>query len=158
MASQRKKPDPQSTFYTWEEIIEHDKKSSVWIVIKGKVYDLTNFIEKHPGGDIIMDGAGGDCTPMWESYHPLAIIKRGPIKKYFIGMVRDYHDFYSWDGKFYETVKERVEKAIPKELRRYDVRMYQKFFIIITAFVVTMYLYVTYCTWWSAIIFGIASS
>ena len=48
------------------------------IVIKGKVYDLTDFVEKHPGGDIIMDGAGGDCTPMWESYHPLAMAKKGP--------------------------------------------------------------------------------
>ena len=79
MRSKKLKTDPANTWYTWEEITLHDKKSSCWVVIHGKVYDLTAFVPKHPGGDIIMDGAGGDCTPMWESYHPLSIAKGGPI-------------------------------------------------------------------------------
>lgn len=83
-------------------------------MIKGKVYDLTDFLDLHPGGDIIMDGAGGDCTPMWESYHPLAMAKRGPHQKYWIGMVKDYYDFYSWEGEFYDEVKRRVEAKIPR--------------------------------------------
>ena len=61
---------------------------------------------------MIYDGAGGECTPMFESYHPLYLTKQGPPQKYYIGDVRDYHDFYSWDGKFYDKLKERVEKAI----------------------------------------------
>lgn len=105
-----------------------------------------------------MDGAGGDCTPMWESYHPLAMAKQGPFQKYWIGMVQDYHDFYSWDGKFYDVVKERVEKIVPHELRRYDNRMYVKFWVIIISFVYTMYLYIAYHTWWAAVIFALVSS
>jgi cytochrome b involved in lipid metabolism len=33
--------------YTWKEIRDPNKK---WIVINGYVYDLTNFLRKHPGG------------------------------------------------------------------------------------------------------------
>ena len=69
-------------YHTWEEIVEHDKRSDCWVVVHGKVYDLTNFVDRHPGGEIIYDGAGGDCTPMWESYHPLATVKAGPQEKY----------------------------------------------------------------------------
>lgn len=128
----RRNPNGYRDYYhTWEEIIEHDKRGDCWAVVHGKVYDLTNFVDIHPGGEIIYDGAGGDCTPMWESYHPLETAKAGVPEKYCIGYVRDYEDFYSWDGKFYDTVKERVEAAIPKKLRRYDERMYIKTAIIL---------------------------
>ena len=62
------------SIYTWDEIAEHDTDNSAWIVIHGKVYDVTEWIPKHPGGGIIYDGAGGDCTPHWESYHPLSLV------------------------------------------------------------------------------------
>lgn len=72
----------KNNHYTWEEIIEHDRRSDCWVVIHGKVYDLTNFVPVHPGGEIIYDGAGGDCTPMWESYHPLKLAKSKPPEKF----------------------------------------------------------------------------
>ena len=28
----------------------------------GKVYDVTQFVDEHPGGDIMLDGAGRDAT------------------------------------------------------------------------------------------------
>jgi hypothetical protein len=41
-----------------------------------KVYDVSNFVAKHPGGaDQIMLGAGRDITVMFDSYHPLDIHK-----------------------------------------------------------------------------------
>jgi len=62
--------------YSWLEIVRHDRPGDCWVVIHGKVYDLSNFV--HPGGPMIYDGCGGDCTPFWESYHPLELTKRGP--------------------------------------------------------------------------------
>lgn len=82
--------------FTWAEIIKHDKRNDCWAVINGKVYDLTKFINIHPGGDMILDGAGGECTPMWYSYHQSTTITNGPPAKYYIGDVQDYHDFYSY--------------------------------------------------------------
>ena len=71
----------RDNYYTWEEIIEHDRRSDWWVVIHGKVYELTDFVPRHPGGEIIYDGAGGDWTPMWESYHPLSVAKARPPEK-----------------------------------------------------------------------------
>lgn len=48
---------------TWDEIGTHDKKDDSWLVIKGKVYNVTNFMKKHPGGARIISSYGGqDAT------------------------------------------------------------------------------------------------
>ena len=75
---------------------------------------------------MIYDGCGGDCTSMWESYHSLSMVKKGPPQEFLIGSVRDYEDFYSWDGSFYSTLKERVEKAMPKSKRQNDWKLILK--------------------------------
>ena len=43
----------------------------------GHVYDLTNFLDKHPGGRTILEFTKneGDITATFESYHSLADIK-----------------------------------------------------------------------------------
>lgn len=147
----------KNNYFTWEEIVEHDKRSDCWVVVHGKVYDLTEFVPKHPGGEIIYDGAGGDCTPMWESYHPLKLAKSRPPEKYCIGYVRDYEDFYSWEGEFYDILKERVEAAIPRKLRRYDPRMYIKSAVILTLFFITGYFFFTRYDYVSTFFFAIVS-
>ena len=41
-----------------------------------QVYDVSGFIERHPGGvDQLMLGAGRDITSLFESYHDLNIYK-----------------------------------------------------------------------------------
>lgn len=41
------------------EVAKHNSKKSCWIVIDSKVYDVTAFLSKHPGGAaIILKQAG----------------------------------------------------------------------------------------------------
>jgi Cytochrome b5-like Heme/Steroid binding domain len=48
--------------YTLEEVAKHDKHDDCWIVVDGKVLDVTGFLEDHPGGEeIIQDVAGWCC-------------------------------------------------------------------------------------------------
>ncbi|XP_034474363.1 cytochrome b5 [Drosophila innubila] len=48
---------------TLEEVAHHDSFDDCWIVIYDRVYDVTEFLREHPGGDdIIMDHAGRDAT------------------------------------------------------------------------------------------------
>ena len=48
--------DPKD-FDDVEEIFEHVTKKSLWLLIAGKVYDVTNF--KHPGGQqLLISNAG----------------------------------------------------------------------------------------------------
>jgi cytochrome b involved in lipid metabolism len=49
--------------FTREEVAVHDKPDDVWVIIDGKVYDITAFVDEHPGGpDNILQNAGGDAT------------------------------------------------------------------------------------------------
>lgn len=59
-----------STF-TLAQVAEHDNTSSCWVIIRNKVYDVTDFIFNHPGGpQVIMDYAGQDATAAFVPIHP----------------------------------------------------------------------------------------
>ena len=53
--------------YTLAEVAKHNKKTDAWIVIDGKVADITEWIPKHPGGMVIMKGVGKDATALFTS-------------------------------------------------------------------------------------------
>lgn len=49
--------------YTQSQVAKHTSSKSCWVTYKGKVYDVTEFIQDHPGGDdLILDYAGKDVT------------------------------------------------------------------------------------------------
>ncbi|RKP13282.1 cytochrome b5 [Piptocephalis cylindrospora] len=50
------------------ELAGHTERSTgLWMAIHGKVYDVTNFIEEHPGGeDILFEQGGTDATEAFE--------------------------------------------------------------------------------------------
>ena len=53
----------QHRTYTWNEVEEHTKLDDRWIVIENKIYDVSRFQKKHPGGaKIIGHFAGQDAT------------------------------------------------------------------------------------------------
>ena len=52
-----------------EEIQKHNTVDDAWIALHGKVYDITLWVDKHPGGTIISQGLGKDSTELWESIH-----------------------------------------------------------------------------------------
>ena len=33
-----------------ELVEQHDRRSSCWVIISGQVYDVTQYVEQHPGG------------------------------------------------------------------------------------------------------------
>ena len=51
----------------FSDFVKHDKISDGWTVISNRVYNITNYIIKHPGGAIIANYLGKDCTKdfMW---------------------------------------------------------------------------------------------
>ena len=49
--------------FTWDEIKKHNTSDDCWIVANNYVYDATEFIKLHPGGqESIIRKAGTDCT------------------------------------------------------------------------------------------------
>uniref|UniRef100_A0A5B7BZD9 Cytochrome b5 heme-binding domain-containing protein n=1 Tax=Davidia involucrata TaxID=16924 RepID=A0A5B7BZD9_DAVIN len=51
-----------SKSYTQAEVSLHNKRTDCWIIIKEKVFDVTSYVEEHPGGDAILAHAGDDST------------------------------------------------------------------------------------------------
>lgn len=52
---------------TREECALHAKANDCWIVISGKVYDVTQYLDEHPGGgDLILAVGGKDATADFE--------------------------------------------------------------------------------------------
>lgn len=49
--------------YTLAEVAEHWMPTDCWVVVFDRVYDITDFLDDHPGGShIIMEHAGRDAT------------------------------------------------------------------------------------------------
>ena len=55
--------------YTTEEVQKHNIEGDAWVTYKNKVYDITNFIEHHPGGkDTILMAVGDSVDFYWNRY------------------------------------------------------------------------------------------
>lgn len=48
--------------YTLAELSTHNKETDCWLAINGNVYNVTQFINTHPGGKAILRGCGKDAT------------------------------------------------------------------------------------------------
>jgi len=57
------------------EVAKHNSKASCWVVLDGKVLDVTNFLADHPGGELaILTFAGKDATEEFNMIHPPDVI------------------------------------------------------------------------------------
>ncbi|XP_043509894.1 cytochrome b5 reductase 4 isoform X2 [Frieseomelitta varia] len=55
---------------TLSELASHNKKNDAWIAIRGIVFNVTRYMDFHPGGiDELMRGVGKDATKLFESVH-----------------------------------------------------------------------------------------
>ncbi|CAF0908594.1 unnamed protein product [Adineta steineri] len=55
---------------TLEELAKHNKKTDCWTAIAGNVYNISPYLDFHPGGvDEIMRGAGIDATTLFQEIH-----------------------------------------------------------------------------------------
>eukprot|EP00009_Paramoeba_aestuarina_P005392 CAMPEP_0201509360 /NCGR_PEP_ID=MMETSP0161_2-20130828/2435_1 /ASSEMBLY_ACC=CAM_ASM_000251 /TAXON_ID=180227 /ORGANISM="Neoparamoeba aestuarina, Strain SoJaBio B1-5/56/2" /LENGTH=127 /DNA_ID=CAMNT_0047904287 /DNA_START=62 /DNA_END=445 /DNA_ORIENTATION=- len=53
--------------YSIEEVAKHTSKDDCWFIIEGVVYDVTKFLDEHPGGDdVLIEVAGKDATTDFE--------------------------------------------------------------------------------------------
>ncbi|CAD8101256.1 unnamed protein product [Paramecium sonneborni] len=67
---QTRKNRPPFKNYTAEEVSKHNKPGDVWTVLNGKVYDISLYLDYHPGGvEKLMLGAGKDCTKLFNQFH-----------------------------------------------------------------------------------------
>lgn len=71
------------------DVAAHNSRSSCWVIVAGRAYDVTDFLDEHPGGArSILRFAGRDATAEYELLHPPGTIETLPQDKH-IGPVDD---------------------------------------------------------------------
>ena len=75
-----------------EQVARHHRKSDGWIIIGGLVFDVTSFVERHPGGPGIIRGyLGRDATKPFSlvSAHHTPSVRR-MLRSLLIGRLADH--------------------------------------------------------------------
>ena len=148
-----KRPSPKHAFenpeaiYTWQELAQHNTEESAWVSYEGRVFDITDFIDRHPGGrELILYSTGRDITDLFKSYHPFTSLPEKVLNKYQIGSLSTYeHPVYKPDSGFYKEACEAVKnyfeenKINSKDPLGMFYRMFPIYVVFFSAF------YVVYC-------------
>merc|ERR1711934_347741 len=67
IAGEERTMAPRKDPITAEEFLKHATEEDLWLLIGGKVYDVTQYQEEHPGSDSILhDVKGVDATQEFE--------------------------------------------------------------------------------------------
>ncbi|XP_027330454.1 acyl-lipid (9-3)-desaturase-like [Abrus precatorius] len=83
--------EPKTKSYiSSEELNKHNKLDDAWISIHGKIYDVSDWLHRHPGGHLpLLTLAGQDATDAFLAFHPHTVAHR--LAPLFTGhFLRDY--------------------------------------------------------------------
>lgn len=70
---------------TLAEIEQHSSHGDLWLAIDGKVYDVSHYMDDHPGGgEIMLNAAGKDGTDDFDDVGHSANARQ-TLKQYYIG-------------------------------------------------------------------------
>ncbi|KAK2554715.1 Acyl-lipid (8-3)-desaturase [Acropora cervicornis] len=98
--------------FTWEELSSLNQKHNAHVAVRGKVYDVSQFLSRHPGGsDILIMAAGRDVTITFECYHAFSDRALKTLNKYYVGdLISNEFPTFPELGSFYTTTRDRVQK------------------------------------------------
>ncbi|KAL3153887.1 hypothetical protein ABBQ32_013456 [Trebouxia sp. C0010 RCD-2024] len=137
----------QAQTHSLASVAKHNKPDDCWVIIQDKVYNVTAWVPRHPGGALIYINAGKDCTQLFDSYHPLYV--RAVLDKFCIGNVVagpgecaavQYHQPAA-QRQFYTVLRQRVDKHFRKNeiSSRASIDMYVKTALILSGLVVSFW-------------------
>lgn len=110
-----------SSTVTRTEVEAHRTKGNFWTVVDGIVYDLSNYVDDHPGGPMIMNAAGADASVMFHTYHIHDPAKAAAVlRKFRIGQLseKETNKDRVEMGDFYRDCAKRVAAALKDQPRR----------------------------------------
>ncbi|PIL36630.1 hypothetical protein GSI_00319 [Ganoderma sinense ZZ0214-1] len=91
--------------FTVEEVAQHNKAGDLWIIIDAKVYDVSKFVNLHPGGAGVLltkTVAGKDATDAFFGLHRHEVLLRPQYARLQVGTIAGQ--------------KEYIKAAVPGEL------------------------------------------
>eukprot|EP01132_Coremiostelium_polycephalum_P007902 gene7902-9723_t len=79
-------PGDPLVYFTAEEVAIHNKEDDLWLIIDGKVYNVTEYVDKHMGGLAIMRNAGKDSSEGFRNQHPDKV--RQILDEFYMGVLQ----------------------------------------------------------------------
>jgi cytochrome b involved in lipid metabolism len=75
--------------YTIAQVATHNKSTDCWVAINSKVYNLTSWISKHPGGQqAILSICGKDATVTFSNQHSGQARPEAMLSTFLIGSIK----------------------------------------------------------------------
>lgn len=77
--------------YSVVDVVEHNKRSDAWVIVNNIVYDVTHFIDEHPGGASLLDDCLGtdiSSTLVSNSVHKHSDAAYSMLRSYKIGVTQ----------------------------------------------------------------------
>nr|XP_004553068.2 fatty acid desaturase 2 [Maylandia zebra] len=102
--------------YTWEEVQSHNSRNDQWLVIDRKVYNITHWAKRHPGGfRVIGHYAGEDATEAFTAFHPDSKFVQKFLKPLLLGELAATEPSQDQDKNAaivqdFKTLRAQVEK------------------------------------------------
>ncbi|GBG29703.1 Delta8-fatty-acid desaturase [Hondaea fermentalgiana] len=85
----RKRKELSNKVFSWDEVKQHCARDDLWVVIENKVFNVTPYVERHPGGwRPMVHTTGKDGTDAFTEFHPASIIERW-LPQYYIGDIEE---------------------------------------------------------------------
>ncbi|KAJ3315445.1 fatty acid alpha-hydroxylase [Boothiomyces sp. JEL0838] len=117
--------------FTPEEVAAHHTTSSVWVTVAGKVYDITEFMDDHPGGDeILLQYGGKDITKVLQdpNEHLHSDSAYEMLQQYYIGDLEKNTETNSTikkEEKFIDVTKPMLYQVWTKKFsKKYGVPIF----------------------------------
>ncbi|GAA5969725.1 hypothetical protein JCM11641_008019 [Rhodosporidiobolus odoratus] len=94
---------------TLKEVAEHKSAESAWLIVENQVYDVTEFLDDHPGGrKVLLNQCGKDATEKFWQFHSKKVLEK-TAKPYLIGTVRHRpQQTDAWRGSITMSVRPNV--------------------------------------------------
>ena len=99
--------------FTLSQVSQHRTKHDIWLVIDGRVLDVTKFLQEHPGGEeVLIEAAGKDASKEFADIGHSKEAKK-LLLKYQVGYLQGctIKEDESIDGAVYKEPKVKEMKA-----------------------------------------------
>ncbi|GMI89688.1 cytochrome B5 isoform D, ARABIDOPSIS CYTOCHROME B5 ISOFORM D [Hibiscus trionum] len=111
----------EHTVFTLPQVAQHKSKNDCWLVIHGRVLNVTKFLEEHPGGeDVLLESAGKDASKEFNDIGHSKTAKN-LVFKYQVGVVQGYtsnNNEYVQVAATEEPIKRETSAFVIRDERR----------------------------------------